>query len=55
MLKWDEESPVSFRPDGHTIRDFDKRFQLEDEGLILQEERFRWEMLEDGGVNYRVF
>lgn len=55
MLKWDADSPVAFRPDGHTVQDFDKRFQLEDEGLILPEERFKWEMLEDGGVNYRLF
>ena len=55
MLKWDEDSPVSFRPDGHTVHDFEKRFQLEDEGLILPEERFRWDMLENGGVNYRLF
>lgn len=55
MLKWDKDSPWTFRPDGHTVHDFEKRFKLEDEGLILPEERFRWDMLESGCVNYRLF
>ena len=33
MLKWDEDSPVTFKADGHTVHDFDRRFQLEDEGF----------------------
>ena len=55
LLKWDNDSPVSFHPDGRTVHDFDERFRLEDEGLIDPNERFRWAMLEDGGVNYRLF
>ena len=55
MLKWDKDSPVAFKPDGHTVHDFDERFRLEDEGLILPEERFKWSMLDDGGINYRLF
>lgn len=55
LLKWDKDSPVAFKPDGHTVQDFEERFQLEDEGLILPGERFRWDMLKDGGVNYRLF
>lgn len=55
MLRWDKDSPVTFKPDGRTVHDFDERFQLEDEGFILQDEKFRWSMLEDGGVNYRLF
>lgn len=55
LLKWDEDSPVSFKPDGRTVHDYDERFQLEDEGFIKPEERFLWSMLEDGGVNYRLF
>ena len=34
MLQWDKDSPVSFKADGHTVHDFDRRFQLEDDGLI---------------------
>lgn len=55
LLKWDKDSPCTFKPDGHTVHDFDERFRLEDEGLILPEDRFRWDMLKDGGVNYRLF
>lgn len=55
MLRWDEDSPGSFKPDGHTLRDFENRFRLEDEGLIHPDERFRWDMLEEGGLNYRLF
>ena len=55
MLKWDEDSPVTFKADGHTVHDFDRRFQLEDDGLISKDDRvFRWEML-DAELNYRWF
>lgn len=55
MLKWDADSPVSFHADGHTVHDFDRRFQLEDEGLIYQDDKvFRWSML-DEELNYRWF
>lgn len=45
MLKWDRESPVSFKPDGHTLMDFDKRFRLEEQGVVPTDRRFRWSML----------
>ena len=45
MLKWDNDSPVAFRADGHTVHDFDARFAAEDAGLINPDERFRWEMI----------
>lgn len=46
LLHWDMDSPVTFRADGHTVRDFDKRFQLEDEHFLIPgDSRFRWEML----------
>ncbi len=55
MLKWDADSPVPFHPDGHTVHDFDKRFQLEDEGFLAVDDKvFRWEML-DKELNYRLF
>jgi len=65
MLKWDKDSPVTFKPgyrdrngiyhDGKTVHDYEERFQLEDSGLIYLDENFRWTMIEDGGVNYRLF
>lgn len=55
MLKWDKDSPVTFHADGHTVHDFDRRFQLEDEGFIKPGERFRWDMLDSELLNYRMF
>lgn len=40
MLKWDKDSPVTFHADGHTVYDFERRFQLEDGGLIRPDDRF---------------
>lgn len=55
MLKWDKDSPVTFRADGHTVHDFDRRFAAEDEGLIYPDDKvFRWSMLGDE-LNYRWF
>lgn len=54
MLKWDLDSPVTFR-DGRTIHDFDRRFQLEDEGFLDKNDKsFRWSML-DKRLNMRLF
>ena len=53
LLKWDEDSPVTFHADGHTVADFDRRFSLEDEGLLSPDDKvFRWSML-DYELNYR--
>lgn len=54
LLKWDTDSPVSFKPDGHTVHDFDHRFRLEDEGLIDPKATFRWSMLDDD-LQYTIF
>ena len=56
LLKWDTDSPVNFKPDGHTVHDYDKRFQMEDEGLLFPDDKvFRWSMLDAGDLNYRLF
>lgn len=47
LLKWDLDSPVTFRPDGHTVHDLDKRFALED-ALGHEIKKFRWSMLKQG-------
>lgn len=47
LLKWDNDSPVSFKPDGHTVHDYDKRFQAEDEGRVPTDRKFRWKMLKE--------
>lgn len=46
MLRWDIDSPVTFGSDGRTLHDYDKRFELEDMGLINPDRRFRWKMIE---------
>lgn len=46
MLKWDNDSPVTFHPDGHTVHDFEKRFAAEDKGLIRAgDTKFRWKQV----------
>jgi hypothetical protein len=45
MLKWDKDSPVSFKADGHTVHDYDARFAAEDAGLVPADRNFRWEMI----------
>lgn len=47
LLKWDLDSPVFFRPDGHTVHDFDKRFEAEERGLVPTNKKFRWKMLDE--------
>lgn len=55
MLKWDKDSPVSFHADGHTVHDFERRFQTEDDGFIAADDKnFRWAVL-DEELNYRLF
>ena len=47
MLKWDTDSPVTFKANGHTVHDYDRRFMMEDEGSIPTSGRlFRWKMLD---------
>ena len=46
MLKWDNDSPTSFKPGGRTVHDFDKRFQMEDDGILKAgDTRFRWKQV----------
>lgn len=48
MLKWDRDSPVVFNSGGHTLADFDKRFRLEESGVVPADRTFRWSMMEVG-------
>lgn len=54
MLKWDLDSPVSFKPDGHTVHDFDARFALEDEGIITPEDKWKWAYLADEPIQLKI-
>ena len=56
LLKWDADSPTTFKPDGHTVHDYELRFRMEDERLLFSDDRkFRWSMLDDDTLNYRLF
>lgn len=46
LMKWDKDSPVTFKADGHTVHDFDRRFQMEVERKIPMNRTFRWAMLD---------
>lgn len=54
LLKWDKDSPYSFRADGHTVHDFEERFRLEDCGLLDPNKYFCWDML-NRPLQYRLF
>lgn len=46
LLKWDKDSPVTFKADGRTVHDYEKRFSMEDLGLVPVGTKFRWKMLQ---------
>lgn len=47
LLKWDADSPVSFRANGKTVADYDKRFYLEDISAVPTNRTFKWQMLNE--------
>lgn len=47
LMKWDLDSPVTFKPGGITVHDFDKRFAAEDAGFFNGKKRFLWKSLDD--------
>lgn len=55
LMKWDSDSPVTFRPDGHSVHDFDKRFQWEDDGYWPSEKHFRWADIDNAQMNIFQF
>ena len=54
LLKWDNDSPTTFKPDGHTVHDYEERFKLEDEGLIRADDRWYWGYIKDRGIQLRM-
>lgn len=47
LLQWDKDSPITFKPNGLTVHDFDKRFFYEDEGKVPADRRFKWRMVDE--------
>ena len=54
LLKWDLDSPVTFKADGHTVHDYDERFALEDQNKVPNDRTFRWWMIEDAKINDQI-
>ena len=52
-MKWDADSPVTFKAPsrnspGRTVHEYDRRFQLEDDGWLLPgDKKFKWAMMDD--------
>lgn len=43
LMQWDLDSPTTFKSDGHTVHDYDLRFEAEDKGIIKAgDKKFRW-------------
>jgi hypothetical protein len=55
LLKWDIDSPTTFKPDGHTVHDFDERFSLEDQGFIRPEDPWKWGYIKDMPLQLKMF
>lgn len=51
LMKWDLDSPVTFKADGHTVHDFDRRFQMEEDGVVPMDNTFRWEPINCGQIS----
>lgn len=54
LLKWDNDSPVTFRSDGHTVHDIEERFALEDAGLISPNDKWLWGYLKDTPIQMKL-
>ena len=55
LLKWDKDSPVTFKGNGRTVHDFESRFQMEEKAKVPIDRTFKWEMLEDDKMTKRTF
>ena len=48
MIKWGGDSPVPFKIDRqYSIANLDKRFELEEKGLVPKDKTFRWKMIKE--------
>lgn len=47
LLKWDSDSLVTFKANGITVHDYDKRFKMEELGLLDKDKKFRWKIVRE--------
>lgn len=45
LLKWDKDSPVTFKPGCITVHDFEARFAAEEKGAVPCGKGFKWKMV----------
>lgn len=46
LLRWDKDSPFTFKANCHTVHDYEKRFEAEDKGIVkADDKKFRWKQV----------
>lgn len=56
LLKWDKDSPISFKANGRTVHDFEKRFQMEETAKVPIDRTFKWDMIsEENTMTKRIY
>ncbi len=55
LLKWDKDSPVTFKGNGHTVHDLDKRFELESKAKVPMDKTFKWGMISEDTMSKRIY
>ena len=56
LLKWDKDSPVSFKANGHTVHNFERRFQMESQAKVPMDRTFKWDMImEENTMTKRIY
>ena len=50
LLKWDSDTLRTFKPNGHSVHDYERRFSMEDAGQLTPDDRsFRWKLISETG------
>lgn len=55
LLEWDLDSPISFKGNGRTVHDYERRFQLEEQAKVPMDRTFRWGMMEDKSMIKHIY
>lgn len=54
LLKLDADSPIPFKASGHTVKDYDDRFCLEDMGIIDPTDKWLWGYLDNIPIQLKI-
>ena len=55
LLEWDLDSPISFKGNGRTVHDHERRFQLQEQAKVPMDRTFRWGMMEDKSMIKHIY